>query len=162
MHEPFEDDCLLYHSGELPPAQRARFEEHLAGCPECRELLQALGAASKAAGLAAHSMPEGRVESMAQRVLGIEAKPRAPLLQRAWRVGMALTALAVGVHVTSLFRQGGHSPAWTSGIEEDIADLGDRLEALDSDVGDAGEIEEDLSRLEDMSASLKQQMGRRP
>ena len=29
--------------GELPAAERARVEEHLAGCPDCRELLALMG-----------------------------------------------------------------------------------------------------------------------
>ncbi|MFA5140611.1 MAG: zf-HC2 domain-containing protein [Elusimicrobiota bacterium] len=164
MHEPFEDDCLLYHSGELPAAQRGRFAGHLAGCESCRDLLKALSLASKAAGAAARSLPEGRLETMAERVLGIERAPSPSFLRKAWRVGMALTALAVGVHVTTLFRSGGHELSWTNGLERDIADLGDRIDALDLEVekADAGlRIEEDLHRLEEMSASLKRQLGRK-
>lgn len=33
-----------YLDGELPRAQRARVERHIADCPECRALLRELGA----------------------------------------------------------------------------------------------------------------------
>jgi len=165
MHEPFEDECLLYHSGEMPAAERGRFEAHLAGCGRCRGLLRALETASESAEAAARSLPEGRLEAMGDRILGIERPRQAPFLRKGWRVGMALTVLAMGVHVTTLFRSGGRDLAWNSGLENDITALGDRIEALGLEVekSDAGlGIEEDLRQLEEISASLRQQIGRRP
>jgi hypothetical protein len=40
-----------FHDGELPPADRARVEEHLRGCPECVALLADLARVDHAAGV---------------------------------------------------------------------------------------------------------------
>ena len=48
-----ETQALLtaFHDGELTAADRARVEEHLRGCPECRALLADLARADQAAGV---------------------------------------------------------------------------------------------------------------
>lgn len=41
-HDHIEEHGLidLYHRGQLPPEEEARFEEHFVGCPECQERLE--------------------------------------------------------------------------------------------------------------------------
>ena len=46
-----QTQLTAFHDGELPAADRARVEEHLRGCPECRAQLADLGRADQAAGV---------------------------------------------------------------------------------------------------------------
>jgi anti-sigma factor RsiW len=44
---PTSEQVHAYHDGELPSAQRAAFEAHLASCRECQALLEQLGQLTK-------------------------------------------------------------------------------------------------------------------
>ncbi|MEU4240061.1 zf-HC2 domain-containing protein [Actinoplanes sp. NPDC026619] len=59
-HETLQPLCGAYLSGALPPADEADFERHLAGCPECMDECDRLGAT--ASGLA--SLPRADIEDL--------------------------------------------------------------------------------------------------
>src|ERR1700683_4855745 len=58
-HEEFRELCALSTSGDLSYQEQQRLDEHLAGCPECRETLNEFEAAANiGAPLLLSEMPE--------------------------------------------------------------------------------------------------------
>jgi hypothetical protein len=111
--EQFDDIVELFIGAELDPASRAAAESHLAGCPACRERLEAargrLGALEAA--LAARRASERFVERTMARVRAIagsraEEKPerlRSRLLRYA---AMAAAGALIAIGVYGLFMGG--------------------------------------------------------
>lgn len=161
MHEEFDDLCLLYSSGELPPEEAARFEAHRAGCRKCEEMLKALGDASRYAKAAAVSLPARRAGELAERVVRETDAAAAgrdwgwmPAFRRAWGACAVAAALAVGVYVSSPGRYATHELAWTNGIESDMVMLDDNLDSLDEAItlGESeAELEADFDELDELT-----------
>ncbi len=130
--------CLLYESGELPAEQRVAFERHADGCPSCRELLAALGAAHRAAGLVALPAPAG---------LGLQAPP--PVSRRAGVVPAVFVAASLAV-LASWPRGATRAPSGGE-LDRDLAALGASVERLGADLALSEtdlEIDADLGTLE--------------
>jgi len=108
--EARERELALWAGGDLPAAETARLEEHLAGCPECRALAD--GLRESQAALAALAGEPIDPEALARVRRGVlrrleERRPRpaaAPWLLAA-AAALALAALALG-----LWLQGSRPP----------------------------------------------------
>jgi len=59
-------EAQRYLDGELPPARREAFEEHIRGCAECRELLDDMGGVRNLFSMAEQTEP---LHGLTQRVL---------------------------------------------------------------------------------------------
>lgn len=120
-HDYIEEHGLidLYHRGQLPPGDEARFEEHFVGCSECQERLEM-----------ARGFQRGLKTMVAEEVV------RASLLSwLARRKGLALAALllAAGLPVLGYLAAGREpeDPAWKQRYESaqrSAADLRGKLE----------------------------------
>jgi anti-sigma factor RsiW len=85
-----------YHDGELPAAQRQAHEAHVAGCPDCRQLLAELrGISHLLSGASAEAMPVERFDRIRCR--------RPPSEERAvLRVAGWFTATAAGILLAAI------------------------------------------------------------
>jgi hypothetical protein len=100
--EARELELALWAGGDLPAAEAASLEGHLAGCPECRALAE--GLRESQAGLAALAAEPIDLEALARIRRGVlerleERRPRpaaAPWLYAA-AAALALAALALGL-----------------------------------------------------------------
>ena len=100
-----------YALDALDPAERERYEEHLASCESCREELQGFWSVSGALAHAAGgpAPPAGLRERIleqarAERTNVVPLRRRAPVLSAAAAVA-AVAALAVGIWAASLSRE---------------------------------------------------------
>ncbi|MBI5245235.1 MAG: hypothetical protein HY922_16355 [Elusimicrobia bacterium] len=163
MHSDEHDDrCLLYHSGELAPEDRAAFEAELAACEGCREFLASLRKASRLAAEAAVEPPHGLAERTSERVLAERGMESPPLFtRRSLGFALAFAALAIAVYVFGPRRAGEQSLNWTNGIERDLARTERKLQALSRDIAvgtDPAEIDSDLRGLEESARKLEKQL----
>ncbi len=72
--------------GELPAAERAEVEAHLAGCAECASLLASLAAVDEAAAAWAAEAPSGYFEDFSARVRSRVERPPAAASRRTLRL----------------------------------------------------------------------------
>jgi hypothetical protein len=122
---PSDDEIAAYHAGTLPPADIARVQDHLVGCPECTTLLLGLN------DLAQESEPappeeiaaawEGLKKRLPSREPAAKAKPLAPPAIRR-RPGAApppwLTSLAAALLVAVV-----GLPSWVVSLRRTVDDL---------------------------------------
>ena len=89
-HDALKESIFLYHDGELPAAEKARVESHLAECRECSAALAAWRKAS------VEVFPRLEVEPSEEFVRGVMARiaeePRAAGWWRAVRERFAVSA----------------------------------------------------------------------
>jgi anti-sigma factor RsiW len=162
MHRAEDDDrCLLYHSGELVPEERAAFEIELARCAVCWELLDSLRRASLFAAEAAVRPPSGLAERAAERALGgREEGPRFPAV-RSIGFALAFAALAAAVYVFGPKRAGGKSLKWTNGLDRDILQAETDLQKISREIAvgtDPAEIDAEFRGLEESTKEMKRQL----
>jgi len=102
--EEFFDDVIDYVEGELPPERRAELEEHLAGCPSCREAVLSVRAILNDAAGDLEDPGDAYFESLSARVMeevrgkGADSPRRgvfARLAGLGWRPAVALSATIV-------------------------------------------------------------------
>jgi hypothetical protein len=162
----FADLCVLYYARELKGPEQARFEAHKKGCAACRDLLQALEGAGRAAGAAAHSLSAGRLERMAGKVLETDAEARwrpsdngaPPALKRVWGFCTVLAALALGLYISSPGRFPETEAPRTASLDSDIASLSEEIGRLSAAIdlgGDGAELEADIQALEDVTDRMR-------
>jgi len=128
-HEHWHDATAAYLLGALDEAERAAFEEHLAGCPACREEVDQLAPAAQALpmsvdpvdpppSLKARIMAEVEREASLLAAAGPEAdrppggRGRSPRRRPSWRIprlvpaavaaGLLVVGVAIGVGVGEL------------------------------------------------------------
>ncbi|MHB8417079.1 MAG: anti-sigma factor family protein [Myxococcales bacterium] len=91
------DEVVAYRDGELPPAEAAEFERHLAACTDCRASLRAAEAALSTLDDLLGPPPLDLDEAMAQLRKGAQLARAARRGRRlAWAgVGLALAATLV-------------------------------------------------------------------
>jgi hypothetical protein len=86
----FEEQLSDLYENALPPAARAELERHLAGCPRCRELFEALGEVVSALRDAPELEPaRDLAERVAGAALASAARRRTPLRLAVPRLGAA-------------------------------------------------------------------------
>ena len=121
MHKPeFDDLCLRYLAGELPAEEGRRFLDHREGCPDCAELMRALETGTRAAALAAVSLPEEAQARIADNVLTsgiveVGLQEPAPRYKRVWAVGALLAVFAFGAYFASRPAPQPQDLVWTIG-----------------------------------------------
>jgi anti-sigma-K factor RskA len=107
-HERFADAAASYLLGALPEGERAEFEAHLDGCPDCRAEVEELRVAAEALPVAAppmrppaalkdRIMAEVEREAALLRSAGPEAdrvEPRPQRRRRWWRFELPMPAVA--------------------------------------------------------------------
>jgi hypothetical protein len=156
VHKEHEDLCVLYHSGELPPHEAARFKTTADNCPDCRVLLEALDAGGRLARLDAIPPPRRLDESvLASARKGVREIPFAP---RPARLALAFAAAAILLWSPWKTREG---MQWADGLDEDVEAVSEDLSAVAeslSYLGDA-EFESELRGLERGALSLEREMG---
>ena len=112
----FGQSVDAYHDGELSPAERERFERHLASCPACTQDLESIRAITRR--LASAKLPAipadvlGRLHRDAPSRTVRRREDRAVL-----RIAEALTAAAAAILIVGsvgLFRTAQSSPSSTS------------------------------------------------
>jgi len=157
-----EDRCLLYHSGELSPGEKASFEEELARCGPCRELLDSLRKASLFAAEAAVRPPSGLAQRAAEKALGESGrKNRSFAAYRSASFALAFAALAVAVYVFGPGRAGEQSLKWTNGLERDIVQAEKDLQKISRDIAvgtDTAEIDAEFRGLEESTKEMRKQL----
>ena len=129
-----EDRPYLYHSGELPPEDRAGFEGHLNDCAECRTAIENLRWAAGLAQAAAIAPEPALTRGALRRALG------APTPSWNWSDWARTSGMGFGLAFAAglfLFRA---SPpptdalSWRSELSTEISELDGRLERLDTDL----------------------------
>jgi hypothetical protein len=166
MHRAEDDDrCLLYHSGELVPEEKAALEIELAGCARCRELLDSLRRASLFAAEAAVRPPSGLAERAVEMALGGREEMRVPFpAVRSIGFALAFAALAVAVYVFGPKRglaPGEQSLKWTNGLERDILQAETDLQKISREIAvgtDPAEIDAEFRGLEESTKELRKQL----
>ncbi|MEI8190626.1 MAG: hypothetical protein WCI75_13020 [candidate division NC10 bacterium] len=157
-----EDRCLLYHSGELSPGERASFEMELARCGPCRELLESLREASLLAAEAAVEPPAGLAQRAVEKALGGRRAQAAPLFAvRSYGYALACAALAAAVYVFGPGRAGEQSLKWTNGLERDIVQAENDLQKISRDIAvgtDPAEIDAEFRGLEESTREMRKQL----
>jgi anti-sigma factor RsiW len=113
-HDRLKEDVGAYLLGALEPAEQAAFEQHLAGCPECRDEVEQLRMAVDALPRSVEPYePSPALKRSLMESVREDVKPeRAPLLERlglarpfgggfrpALAAGFAAVALIVGIGV---------------------------------------------------------------
>ncbi|MEK7744154.1 MAG: hypothetical protein AAB578_07165 [Elusimicrobiota bacterium] len=156
MHKEHEDLCVLYHSGELPPAEAARFKETAGNCPECRDLLEALDAGGRLARLDAFPPPrrlDERVSASAR-----ESRRGSLFSPRPARLAFAFAAAALLLWSPWKPRE---ALQWADGFDEDVEAVSEDIAAVAESLaylGDA-EFDSELRGLERGASSLEREMG---
>jgi anti-sigma-K factor RskA len=123
MHEEWKDTGAAYLLGALPEDERAAFEAHLAGCPECRAEIEDLAPAVHA--LPAAVEPLAPPPTLRDRVMA-EVEREADLLaaagpgadrpqprprRRRWSLPRALAPVAVAAALVAVGVAGGFAAA---------------------------------------------------
>lgn len=103
-----------YLDERLPADEREALEEHLSGCPECREEMRAWRATVRAVGeLPARTPRAGFARRVAERIEATETGPKKSTIPGRWRQVLPLAALflvIVGLSVF-LFHEAGRDAA---------------------------------------------------
>jgi len=156
------DLSLLYHSGELEPAERERFQEHLASCAECRRLLEETTFWESCAREAAENPSAGILDAVNRGTRPVEAPDRIWAgWARACGLGLGL-AFAAGL----LLLRVAHAPARTDSmtdIDADLSEMNRRIEHLDESLSRGtwnAEFEEGLEDLNRRKGELERQFGK--
>lgn len=141
------DLCVLYHSHELPDAERRAFETHRASCPACRELLEALALGSRAAQAALLGLPARARARSASEARGAPS---------AARPGAAV-AVAIALALLALWPRGSdQAPSWRD-MDRDIARLSAEVDRLALDIARSetdAEIDAELKGLQREASRL--------
>lgn len=156
MHKEHEDLCVLYHSGELPPPEAARFKTTADSCPECRVLLEALEAGARIARL--DSFPPPRRLDKRVAVAARASVRGSPFSPRPARLAFAFVAAALLLWSPWKPREG---LRWADGFDEDVEAVSEDIAAVAESLaylGDA-EFDSELRGLERGALSLEREMG---
>ncbi len=155
MHGPEHDElCVLSHAGELDPKKQQELEVHRGsgGCVECAELLKALESGSAAASAAAISLPEGRLEKIADAVFQPEEErglPAAlPVLRLLWGTAALTAVLAIGLFM-KVERAPDPELAWSNGLETEMSRLSSEFEFFGESSASVFEEADDFSTLDE-------------
>jgi hypothetical protein len=160
MHSGKHDDyCVLFHAGELGFQEAASFAKEAASCPQCRQLLESLSAASGMARAAAVFPSPG----LNTRLIATAAAsgPAPSALSYLWKA-LWVSALATAAFLLCLWpgRRDETHLRWSNGLDHDIARVDMELKNLSRSIiasSDAVEIDAEIRRLETAAKSLKQQ-----
>jgi anti-sigma factor RsiW len=98
VHDRLHDDAGAYVLGALEPAEQAAFEQHLAGCPECRDEVEQLRLAVDALprSVEPFAAPRSLKKSLMEAVREDVKPARRPLLERLGFLGGLRPQLALG------------------------------------------------------------------
>ena len=153
---------MLYHSGELPPPEAARFKAMAENCPECRVLLEALDAGARLARLDAFPPPRSLDERVAaaarEGASARESVRESPFSARPARLAFAFAAAALLLWSPWKPREG---LRWADGFDEDVEAVSEDIAAVAESLaylGDA-EFDSELRGLERGASSLEREMG---
>ena len=146
------DGCVLYHSGELSEAERLLFKRHGESCPACKELLEALEAASRVARTCALELPP------AARARAIGAARGAPSTSRrpVWALVLALALLGLWIRSP----RPAAVASWAA-VDGEFSRVDRELEALSTSITSSGtdiEIDAACARLEGAARELRRSL----
>lgn len=130
MHDlSHEELCVLHHARELKPAEAAAFESHLGRCPECRELLDAMGRAAQFALRAQASPPRELDERLRKRI-----ESHAPATKRGLALAFVLAVLVTTLYFGERRNLDADGLHWKNGLDRDLARADADLERLSKSV----------------------------
>jgi hypothetical protein len=162
MHNPeHEELCLLFDSGELDSRRRAEFERTLSVCAECRVFLESLRACGRLCrGAVLTPGPELDARALEGTPAAGAGVPR-PQLLSPWTVtGLSASLVLAGALVVFLARPAAPPGdlAWTSGLDEKVAAVGEELEDVSRSVKgtEGGDIDDDLEALESAAQQMRE------
>jgi len=149
VHEQYEEDLALYAMGALLGDERAAVEKHLAECADCRRELELLrGDMALLAYSTAHSAPPRRSRERLMAAAGKEPGGKAARARRSWWAAVPwVAAAAMTILAVLLMRQNG-------GLQEKLADLGDRAAEQQSQLEQAREVVATLTATDALRVTL--------